>query len=188
MKILDPKVGPTVAYNVIDRRFKEIQGMIKKHSTIDPVLVFGERAPFEVELSRIYNIDFTYTNWDLNYQFPIITEKYNTMFCCEVIEHLLNPLWFFQQARELMTEDTLMYLTYPIQPHWAWCACHFHEYDKSRFLYLLREAGLDIADYKELIMWKRITGIRPIIRNTPFGRLKIQLYVLKKGKLRCDME
>jgi len=189
MKILDPKVGPTVDYDVVDRRFKEMQSMIKKHGIDGPSLVFGERAPFEAELSRIYSKnEFHYTNWDLNYQFPIVTKKYNTMFCCELIEHLLNPLWFFLQARELMTEDTLMYLTYPIQPHWAWCACHFHEYDKSRFLYLLREAGLDIVDYKEVIMWKRITGIRPIIRNTPLGWLKIQIYVLEKGKLRCDME
>jgi len=189
MKILDPKVGPTVAYDVVDRRFKELKKMVDKHSLVIPVLVFGERAPFEAELNRIYsNSNFNYTNWDLNYQFPAISKKYKIMFCCELIEHLLNPLWFFLQARELMVEDTLMYLTYPIQPHFFWCACHFHEYDKSRFLYLLREAGLEIVDYKEYIQWKRITGVRPIIRNTPIGWLKQQIYVLKKGKLRCDME
>ena len=190
MKIQDPKQSPTVDYNVIDRRFREMQKMIEKHGfgLGHDVLVFGERAPFEHELSKLLGVKFNYTNFDLDGEFPSgIPENIDTMFCCELIEHLLNPLWFFRQAREIMTDDTLMYVTYPIQPKWAWCDCHWHEMDKSRFRYLLREAGLEIVDYKQYINWKRPLGIRPIIRNTPFGWLKQQIYVLKKGKLRCDM-
>ena len=186
MKITDTKISPTVDYNVYDRRLKEVFTLINKHGMADPVLVFGEPALFEIEISRLNNRKFHYTNFDLNYKFNEM-EEYNTMFCCELIEHLLNPLWFFSQARNLMTDKTLMYITYPIQPHWAWCAGHFHEYDRSRFLYLLREAGLEIVEYKQYINWKGIKGIRPIIRNTPLGWLKQQIYVLKKGKLRCDM-
>ena len=185
MKILDPK-APAINYiqDMNEPRYVAVKNMIKKYGIKQPVLVFGEPAPFESKLSQEYGIPFFYTNFDLNYKFSdLYITNIKTMFCCELIEHLLNPLWFFRQARVLMTDETLMYLTYPLQPHAFWCDCHFHEYDKSRFLYLLRESGLEVVDYKEYINWKAIKGIRPIIRNTPLGWLKQQIYVLKKGKL-----
>lgn len=188
MKIMDPKAGPTIDHNVFDRRFKETVQLIDIYGVGGLVLVFGERSNFELEISKRVGEKFTYTNFDLNYEFKLRDDyKYDTLFCCEVIEHLLNPLWFFLQARAMMGPKSLMYLTYPIQPHPFWCGCHFHEYDKSRFRFLLREAGLVIVDYREYVQWKRITGIRPIIRNTPMGWLKQQIYVLKKGPRRCDM-
>jgi len=187
MRITDTKISPTVDYNVYDRRFNETIKMINCWGYGNTALMFGEKAPFETAICKELDIELHCTNFNLDYEFPIITQRHDTMFCCELIEHLLNPLWFFSQARDLMTDKTLMYLTYPIQPHWAWCAGHFHEYDRSRFLYLLREAGLEVVDYKQYINWKSIRGIRPIIRNTPLGWLKQQIYVLKKGKLRCDM-
>ena len=188
MKLLDPKVGPSATYNPIDdRRFYAVRDLIYKYGLLPPVQVFGEKAPFEELLEKELGIQFKYTNFDLNYPFPKM-DKASVLLCFEVIEHLLNPLLFLLEIRKIMWPESLLYLSYPIQPYAFWSPCHFHEYDKSRFLYLLREAGLSIVDYQELKLWKRITGIRPIIRNTPLGRLKIQLYVLKKGRLRCDME
>jgi len=188
MKLLDPKVGPSATYNPIDdRRFHAVLALIAKHGYSPPIQVFGEKAPFEELLEKEFDIQFRYTNFDLNYPFPPMV-VIPTLLCFEVIEHLLNPLLFLLEVRNLMNSTSHLYLSYPIQPYAFWSPWHFHEYDKSRFLYLLREAGLSIVDYQELKLWKRITGIRPIIRNTPLGRLKIQLYVLKKVRLRCDME
>jgi len=180
MRITDTRARPYVCDNVHTRRFNEIIDMMNTHGYDSPALMFGERAPFEKDICKTMEIDLDCTDFDLDCQFPEMPQ-YNTLFCCELIEHLLNPLWFLRQARELMTDDSYMYVTYPIQPHRYWSPIHFHEYDRSRFLYLLRDAKLDVVDYKEFVWWKPIKGIRPIIRNTPIGWRKQQIYVLKRG-------
>ena len=180
MKIIDPKAPATNDFvKNDDIRLKGVTDFIDRYGLKEPVLVFGEQAPFERKISELYGKRFHYTNYDLNYATPY-WDWAKTLFCCEVIEHLLNPLLFFNEMRRIMADDSIVYLTYPIQPHVFWSACHFHEYDKSRFHYLLYQARLGIVDYKEIKVWKKITGIRPIIRNTPLGRLKIQIYVLRK--------
>ncbi len=178
MKFVDPYKAPEYNYQY-KRRWKDTKHLIAMNGGIyNPVLVIGRKSEFEDSLSRHYDIKFRYTCFDLNYQFPILS-KYNTVLCFQVIEHLLNPLLFMQEIWKLMNKDSLLYISYPIQPKYFWSSGHFHEYDKSRFHYLIKESGFEIIGYKEKIMWRRIKGVRSIIRNTPLGWCKHQYYCLK---------
>ncbi len=147
-----------------------------------PVLVTGKRTEFEPHLEDYFGEKFRYTAFDLNDEWDDMeATSFNTILCFQVIEHLLNPLLFLQMCKRYLDEDGLLYISYPLHNFKAfWTSGHFHEYDKSRFHYLVKESGFKIVDYKERIMWRRIKGIRPIVRNTPLGWCKHQYYCLKK--------
>ena len=181
MKFVNPHKEPKYNYQY-KRRLRDTRSFLVKNKICPPVLVMGEKTEFETILNERYYIPkFDYTDFDLNYPFPI-GAKYSTILCFQVIEHLLNPLLFMQEVRKLMKENSLLYISYPTHgSKLFWSSGHFHEYDKSRFLYLVKESGFKIIDYKQKIMWVRIKGIRPIIRNTPLGWCKHQYYCLEKG-------
>jgi len=180
VKFVDPHKAPEHNYQY-KRRWKNTKHFIAMNGGIyNPVLVIGGKSEFEDSLSRYYDIKFGYTCFDLNYPFPI-SSKYNTILCFQIIEHLLNPLLFMCEVKKLMNNNSLLYISYPIHgTKYFWSSGHFHEYDKSRFFYLLKESGFKIIDYKQKIMWVRVKGIRPIIRNTPLGWCKHQYYCLRK--------
>jgi len=144
-----------------------------------PVLVMGEKKEFESYLEKYFSGKFSYTNHDLNWYSPSDT-KYNTILCFEIIEHLLNPLLFLSECKRLMRKKGLLYISYPTHTlKYFWHESHFHEYDKSRFVYLLKIAGLEVVSYSEKTMRSKEIGIRPLLKNTPIGWSKQQYYKLR---------
>lgn len=175
-----PAVNP--AY---ERRLRQTIELINKQGKLDhaSVLVIGEETFFEPMLEEHYKKKFDYTDFDLNYESPaFIKNDYDVILCFQVIEHILNPLLMLEEIKKYMHEDSKLYITYPTHgTYWFWSSGHFNEYDKSRFDYLLKIAGLKTIDYFKRFMWsKSILGFRPLLRFTPIGWCIHHYYCLRK--------
>jgi len=182
MKFKSPYSEPGHNY-AYKRRYKHTLKFMNNQIRT-PVLVTGKKVDFEAYLEEYFGEGFDYTNDDLNEEWICQEAKgYNTILCFQVIEHLLNPLLFLQMCnRYLDSDDGLLYISYPTHgSKMFWSSGHFHEYDRSRFEYLIREAGFGIRKYESHIMWRRIKGFRSIIRNTPVGWCRHHYYCLQKG-------
>ena len=165
------------------RRLKQTVELINKQGGLEHmrVLVIGGKAFFEPMLEDCYNVKFDYTDFDLHYPFPT-KEKHDAILCFQVIEHVLNPLLMLEEIKKLMHENSKLYISYPTHgTRFFMSSGHFNEYDKSRFDYLLKIAGLDVVDYFKRIIWSNIWGIRPLLKNTPIGWCKHHYYCLRKG-------
>ena len=167
-----------------EKRLTDTINFIENNGMSGPVLVIGHRVKFETELQKEFKEQFDYTDFDLHYPFSTIgdsKEFYKTILCFEVIEHLLNPLLLLTECKKLMRPDAQMYISYPTHNFKVfWTSGHFHEYDKSRFEYLLKVAGLNVVDYREKVGRSKKIGIRPLLKNTPIGWVKYQFYCLAK--------
>jgi hypothetical protein len=83
-----------------------------------------------------------------------------------VIEHLLNPLLFFNKLSKATTADAQVVLSFPGRPKWFWNNReHFHEYDKLRFKLLLDKSGWVVLKKKNIYVRRWPLGIRPLLRN-----------------------
>ena len=175
-----PEVNP--AYK---RRLRQTMELINRNGKGGDVLVIGEKAFFEPMLQEHFETQFDYTDFDLNYKFPnthVATwGTYDTILCFQVIEHVLNPLLMLEEIKKLMHKDSKLYMSYPTHgTKFFWSSGHFNEYDKSRFDYLLKVAGLNVVDYFKRIIWSKLWGIRPLLRNTPIGWCIHHYYCLRK--------
>lgn len=93
-----------------------------------------------------------------------ISGKYDIVLAFEIIEHLMNPLWFLMQARESLNPDGVVYLSTPInKPKFLWRHDHFHEFDEYRLTSLVDKAGF-IVHRKQRAQFYSKVGIRPLIR------------------------
>jgi len=161
-----------------ERRWRNTLEFMNKQIRV-PVLVTGEKTDFEPYLEKYFGVEFDYTNTDLNWSWPQC-KNYNTILSFQVIEHILNPLSFLEEAGENLSEDGLLYISYPTHGTKAfWSTGHFNEYDRSRFLYLIDVAGFEVVKYDVKNMWRRIKGVRSLIRNTPIGLCKHHYYCLR---------
>jgi len=162
-----------------ERRWRHTLEFMNKQIRV-PVLVTGEKTDFEPYLENYFGVEFDYTWHDLNFSFPLRHIKCNTVLSFQVIEHLLNPLIFLVGCKSVLSEDGLLYISYPTHGTKAfWSTGHFNEYDRSRFLYLIDVAGFEVVKYDVKNMWRRIKGVRSLIRNTPIGLCKHHYYCLK---------
>ena len=169
-----------------ERRFRLIRDFIDNPK--ESILDIGEPNSMAKHLCEYFNFNIGYlsnTTSDLNYNIissDSTPDKFKTIWCFDVIEHLMNPLLFLNNLRDFCFKTTRIYISYPLRPSWFWWRNHFHEYDKKRFRHLLNEAGYEIVKYKQKIKgkdwWFYFTGIRPFLRLT-LGRDKIQLYELR---------
>ena len=132
------------------------------------VLVVGG-GEFEKMLEEHWLKKFDYTDKeaDLNWGFGFIwkvrklkqKQYYETILCFQVIEHLLNPLLFLSECRNFLTDDGILYVSYPAHlTKMYWNSGHFHEYDRSRFLYLIKEAGFKVVKYQKRFMWSSLNN------------------------------
>jgi 2-polyprenyl-3-methyl-5-hydroxy-6-metoxy-1,4-benzoquinol methylase len=95
----------------------------------------------------------------------------------EIIEHLMNPLWFLWQVRQALKPDGTLCLSTPInKPKFFWRPDHFHEVDEYRLNRLIERAGFEIIR-RERKRFYRINGLRSIIR-----------YVLKTGTMFMEVK
>jgi len=132
------------------------------------VLDIGEKNRMSEYLGKALGINIVNTCSDLDYSIEPCSpgnREYGTVFCFEVIEHLLNPRLFFDNLHRLTTSDVRVYLSYPSRPRFLWNnEEHFHEYDLRRFRLLLQKTGFRIVENKRLFIpnWgSLLKGIRP---------------------------
>ncbi len=102
------------------------------------------------------------------------TYNCNNVFIFEVIEHLMNPLFFMKNCQEYLKPDGSIYLSTPInRPNFMRNKeHHFHEFNYNELVYLINKAGLKIVDEKIINITKwymMFTGFRPLLRVFGFG-------------------
>lgn len=146
-------------------RFKHTLSFIGDH-TSKLALDIGERNPLTPLLEEKLKINIQNTNIDLDVE--NLSGQYDTIFCFEIIEHLMNPLHLLIEIRNCLKGNGICYISTPIcKPHFLWDPHHFTEYDHHRLNALVNRAGFEIIRYKVVrsrpLFWY-LGGIRPLIR------------------------
>lgn len=108
-----------------------------------PCIDMGEINPLKRMIEKQHDIEIISCDIDLDYS--SIRGEWNTIFCFEVLEHLFNPLFALENIKTAMTNDGILYLSVPCQPHFLWSKHHFHEIDDIRLGWLLDRAGFKIV-------------------------------------------
>lgn len=145
------------------RKTVKFIGNIRGH-----ILDIGERNNLTNYIEDKLNVSCENTKSDLDYSidYDLEIEKFDVIFCFEVIEHLLNPRLFFDNLYKITKDDGKVILSYPSRPKIFWNnEEHFHEYDRLRFNYLLKKTGFRIVRKKNIYVKRTPNGIRPLIRN-----------------------
>lgn len=160
-------IKPPVNSKMAGWRGRKVSKLVWQHPNTAPFLDIGSRSQVTELLERELNRSIESTlETDFNYAVTADKKEYGTVFCFEVIEHILNPLLFVESIRRLMKKDGLLFLTTPCRkPHVE--SMHFTEYTKKSLDALFDLAELKIIDYKlihTMPLWWHFTGFRPFYR------------------------
>lgn len=159
------------------RRFPETIAFIDTIKA--PCADCGEPNPFANKLANHYNLAIKSIDIDLDRE--VISGKYNTIFCFEVLEHLYNPLFCLEQIYNALNETGVLYLSTPKRIKLLWGRRHFHEIDDKRINWLFAAAGFRIAKKDKILirweLWKHFIGFRPLLRLFQ----KTRIYKLEKN-------
>ncbi len=182
---LNPKAAP--AYGTVEeQRLRHTQEFLGTELA-GPALDIGPKNGFGDALGARYGIAVVNTEGDLDLDRwgpdrPAPAGGFPAVFCFEVIEHLLNPLFFLVRLRAHCGPSTRVFITYPLRPRFFWSDIHWHEIDRRRFRYLLDQAGYEAVRYQEKLLWRErrfyFSGLRPFLRLT-IGRTRSQMYELR---------
>ena len=125
MKLIDPFKEPEYNYSY-NKRFKDTVKFVVYPDK--KVLVVGG-GPFEKMLEDHWCKIFDYVNgFDLNWTWKI-NNKYDTILCFQVIEHLMNPLMFLSVCKQVLQKNGILYISYPT--HSTKWFCHSGHYSKK---------------------------------------------------------
>jgi len=145
-------------------------------------LDIGERNPFTEQLEKKFNVKINDTGLvDLDSE--KLNGKYKTIFCFEVLEHLMNPLFFMKSCHEVLEENGSMFLSTPlINPDFLRDnEHHFIEYRPKEMKQLFQRSGFAVKKIRVVRHIPKawlLTGIRPALRYLFFGR-NIQVEITK---------
>ena len=133
------------------------------HNLTGNILDCGEPNILKEMIEKKFSVKISSTG-ESDLDASRISGKYDTILAFEIIEHLMNPLWFLRQVRESLNPDGVVYLSTPInKPKFLWRHDHFHEFDEYRLTSLVDKAGF-IVHRKERARFYSKVGIRPLIR------------------------
>lgn len=146
-------------------------------------LDIGERNPFTEQIEQRFHIKIDDTGM-IDLDIVKLQGRYKTIFCFEVLEHLMNPLFFMRNCYEVLENHGRMFLSTPLKnPDFLQDnETHFKEYRPKELQKLFDRAGFHI---NRLQVVKHIPkswifkGIRPALRYFIFGRnIQIELQKL----------
>ncbi|MBI5020632.1 MAG: methyltransferase domain-containing protein [Ignavibacteriales bacterium] len=162
-------------------RLKHYLKMIEKIS--EPCLDISDPNWIGEQISKQHNIKIENTlKSDFNDSIKTKSEKYETILCFEVLEHVMNPSHFLKEIHKLLTPSGVLYLSTPklaVIPIYQTDA-HFIEYKEHGLSRMFDYCGFKIVNseiFSPFPAWWAVTGFRPFFR-TAFHR--IQLYKLVK--------
>ncbi|MFQ5822873.1 MAG: methyltransferase domain-containing protein [bacterium] len=147
------------------------------------ILDIGERNPFTEILEQHFKRRIENTGL-LDLDTEKLQGSYKTIFCFEVIEHLMNPLFFMRNCLEILEDESKMYISTPLRKPEVLRdnETHFNEYRPKELHRLFNKAGFKINRLRIVrhipSSWL-FKGIRPALRYLFFGR-NIQVELNKK--------
>jgi SAM-dependent methyltransferase len=106
---------------------------------------------------------------DFNFDKLSSEQKFDIIFCLEVVEHLQNPLFFMRELKNIIKDTGIIYLSLPSNPRFMWAEYHFYEMSKKHFeKWILTPLNLKIVKYKRFNFvadWRAIfIGVRPLLK------------------------
>lgn len=127
------------------------------------ILDVGERNPFTERLENEFFVEVDNSSGDLDYELITPQKEYDLIICSHVIEHLMNPLLFIENAKKVLAPDGVMIIAYPNR-FIKYCK-HFHEIPKKDMYEVMKRASMEILDWKEYRTDHPFPlGIRPVLR------------------------
>ena len=150
------------------RRAKATLKWLRKFKIEPPILEWSKRTPLtemlEKEFGEIENI--TINEPDNDYVKPKV-HSYQTIFCFDVLEHMMNPFFVVKRIHGALKTGGHLFITCPAAIPWPFSKGkhNFHEFRKDEIQNLLLRAG-----YRAEIKTRRGTamvasfGIRPYLR------------------------
>jgi hypothetical protein len=132
-----------------------------------PILDIAQRSPLtdliEQEYGPVYN-----TSGDLDVDFEIPVKYARYIVYSHTIEHQFNPLYTLLRLREVMDENSRMFIILPSRGKLLWEEQHFHEIDHYRMQLLFKRAGLKMVSFERKKVWRSplfyFQGVRPVLR------------------------
>jgi len=128
-------------------------------------------------ISECLEVEHNTLPCDFNREVLAPSSNYNVITNFEVINHLLNPLQFLEQCRNLLAPGGVMYLSHPrayliAMPH---CRFDFIDFEVTRFQQMVEFAGFKVVRHETRNPWPFrfiFHGFRPIVRVI-FNRIEI---------------
>jgi SAM-dependent methyltransferase len=173
------ELWPEKLPNSFKNRVKGTIDYLSKEGYLGNVADCGEENPMKLMIEDQLNIKINSINYDFNYPYKA-EDKYDTILCFEVLEHLFNPLLFLEQLKMMLNENGVIYVSTPYHyPQFLKTSRHYHEIPSDRILWLFDAAKLKVLDKKNISCagnwYNHLYGIRPILRyfqNTRIYKLK----------------
>lgn len=135
------------------------------------ILEIGDRSGMTSLLEDQWGCNIISTGSELDLDFDSKFERFpkqDIILSCEVLEHLLNPLYHLMEVKKILKKDGILYLTTPKKkPEILWSKWHFNEMSLERLTYLFDKAGFRIINRKQALTrswWFYLTGFRPLLR------------------------
>jgi len=153
----------------LDRQRKDYTTQLMHWWQVRPYSILDVAGPSVVGkwIAEDFNCKLYHTIGDLDKDWKPELQHVHTVICLEVMEHLLNPMKFLIELEKKVIFQHLI-ISWPHRPSWLWSNHHFHEYDLSRFEYLVHRSGYEIVHIDKrpefTKWWQHLTGIRPMIR------------------------
>jgi SAM-dependent methyltransferase len=116
---------------------------------------------------------------DFNEMVRAPRQNYGTVFCFEVLEHVMNPLLFMRELHKLLDHSGVLYISTPKAALMSIYASsyHFTEYKEPKLETLFTWAGFVVEKKKVFSVypwWHALLGFRPL------WRLMFQRYIVYK--------
>lgn len=156
----------------LNTTFRLAQKLVKfinvpKDSECADISIPNPKMEFVKTLTGI-SVDQIYVE-DFNFDKLWSEQKYDVIFCLEVLEHVQNPLFLMQQIKNLLKSGGTIYLSMPSNPVFLRYDYHFYEMKRDFFeKWILKPLNLKIVrhkkfnfvnDYKTMLI-----GFRPLLR------------------------
>jgi len=201
MKELDLRKWPEptkIIRKHLDYRYGKTMEFIRKHMPVSPILDIGPENEHGMKLFREIGAEYHCTTGDLNRRWhdsPMIKEVYNTVFCFEVLEHLINPGTFLDKLKGYIAHDANVFVSVPRRGLFEWYGSktkfssdyHFHEFTEKQIRCLFKETGYEVIDHNQFLRavpFVELFGSWRRILRTLMGRqiqivTRTQLYLLR---------
>lgn len=168
-------------------RLKYWGQFVQEKDKLGAILVAG-LGEFERHLAPnadICEVQGDYNNLNTSMDLHLQGMFFDTIYCFEVLEHLVNPGHLLKYLRYRLNAFGSIYVSFPTgRPIWLWTDGHFHEFQRARAEIMFEMCGLRI-ERKTLTprLWmpffSYFKGIRPIFRL--FWPLRCAIYELRRG-------